>query len=179
MARTGASAGTYTRTDALLLQVRAVLDRTMDVSREKFEKTFAYGIRNGLIAHVTLYANDARGLCRASLSLTIDWERHRLLVAGGGEMVELGRRWKDGVSPDVLGFAEFFGEYAEEQELEVAYGFGLVSGIDKAAEMRNMGLVQGSPTKWADAGSREYISASVELQHLGEMTAGLRFLEVR
>lgn len=179
MARTGTSAGTYTRTDALLLQVRAVLDRTMDVSKEKFAETFAYGIRNALIEGVTLYAKDSKGHCRASLSLTIDWERHRLLVAGGGEMVELGRRWKDGVSPDVLGFADFFGEYAEEQDLEVEYSIYLAAGIDEAAAMRRMGLRDGTPTKWADAGSREYISANVELQYLGEMTAGLRFLEVR
>src|SRR5579871_2359322 len=121
MATTRTSTKTYTRIDLLIMQVRIALNKTLNISEEKFDQIFRQGLRLKLIGSVTIYAIQSDGRCRAQLRLTIDWDRHSVHIAEGREPISIDRRWHGETAPELEVYVEGFVEFVNDHNLKTSW----------------------------------------------------------
>jgi hypothetical protein len=174
-----ANTGTYTQTKTfnrislLMMQVKEMLQITVGIDDDEFDRVVRYGLEEKVIKEISIlaigrppgYNYSGVEKCYGKLAIVIDWRTHELKVKHEGNEVEVPRSWRDGYDPDVRELSKFFAEYVRQKplpKLRSKWQFIWVDGVDIARHRARMGTVAGEHVPWISENEAEYHSASVD-----------------
>jgi hypothetical protein len=143
---------TATRVGLLRLQLEVAARRLAPDPDRVIASMIRPGLTEGFLARINFYALDVSGATQARLSLGVDWEEHRGLVATSAT-VRVPAGWVDHVSPEVHVAVGYFQEVVEELGARVKVLLVPVAGADRADLAARFGLHAGARPAWAAAPS--------------------------
>ena len=166
---------TFTRVALLGIQIRVALKRTTNISEYTLGLIVDKALENMWITQYIVYGFDKDGLCRAQLTLDIDWDEHTLLIKNGKASVTIDERWTDNTAIEVDEAVNLFKKFTYSNSLrvewQVHYSPWVYNTPGKKDEVQNaLGLVTANPIKWA--GPTKSIDMAVP--ELSELKVGLR-----
>ena len=167
---------TYIRLELIKMQLKIILRRTTDISKETLENSIEKGITNRWIKEISIYGLDNNSLCRAQLDLEIDWNEYNLQVSMGRARVHIadGFLSEDGALPDVDEAIKVFQKYVEHYSLTTKWTVTYRAGVDRQKVNDILGFIPAEPLKWAK-GKKPLWAANIE--ELPEVKLGLYFVE--
>jgi hypothetical protein len=139
---------TATRTGLLRLQLEVAARRLASDADRVITKMIRPGLAEGFLGRLDFYALDANGASHARLSLGVDWEEHRGLVATSAT-VRVPAGWVDRVAPEVHVAIEFFQEVVEESGAKVKVYLIPAPDADRAQLAERFGLNACKRPAWA------------------------------
>jgi hypothetical protein len=144
---------TYTRINLIKAQVEIALCRTTDMSMETIMNSILAGIDKHWISKVHVYGFDSENLCRAQLSMEIDWDEHDVQIAKGNTTVIIdddGRKWRDNTVIELNKAISLFNDYVGEYSLKTKCYTVYAPGVDREEANRILNRVPAKPIKWKD-----------------------------
>ena len=144
---------TWTRIEAIKIQVNIALRHTTDLSIDLIEESILKGIENKWISKVHVYALDSENLCRAQLSMEIDWDKHDLQIAKGKTTVvitEDGRTWIDNTAIELSEAISLFKDYVTQHSLQTKCHTFYAPRVNREEANLTLRMVNAEPIKWKD-----------------------------
>ncbi|MEZ2236387.1 hypothetical protein [Microcoleus sp.] len=160
---------TWTRIEAIKIQVNIALRHTTDLSVEIIQKSILKGIENKLISKVHVYALDSENLCRAQLSMEIDWDKHDVQIANGKTTVAItedGRTWIDNTAIELSEAISLFNDYVREHSLKTKCHTFYAPGVNREKANDTLGMVSAEPIRWRDKANRLFDLKMLEIPEL-------------
>jgi hypothetical protein len=160
------STKTAKRMYLLQLQVRNLLSRTTDISKDYLEKIGGKGIGNQWLRKVSVHGFDGANRCHVGLELEINWIKHTIELAVWGEEVTFKKTvFADDCAPEVMNAIEVFNQAMIEQCLTSEWRVHYAPGVDVERVRQELGLHPASPITWAGKVSAQSFGVS-ELREL-------------
>jgi len=146
---------TWTRIEAIKIQVGSVLRHTTELSIEVIQESILKGIENKWISQVHVYGLDSENLCKAQLSIKIDWDKHDVQIARGNATIfikekDIGRTWIDNTAIEVMDSISLFKDYASEYSLKTKCHTVYAPTVNREEANRILNLVPAKPIQWKD-----------------------------
>lgn len=144
--------GTFARAELLKMQFTVALRRTFNASQNEIN-IIQTGINNRWIRTVKIYGIDVYNLCRAELSLDIDWDEYSHQLQVGRATVTVDARWRDNTAIEVDEAISLFNSTVQGNTLRVVWQVVLADAVNrdagiKAGVMRALGLVDTTQPTW-------------------------------
>lgn len=141
---------TYTRIGLLKMQIRIALRRTTGECDNTLNRVIDKGLDHQWIGRVLIYAVDKSCMCRAQLTLDIDWDEHKLQLSRGHVSVSIDERWKDDTAIELDEIIALFNRYVEEYGLDTKWACYKATSAKISMEeyLKELGLVYGKPIQW-------------------------------
>ena len=168
---TASSTITFARMALLKMQIRIALRRASEISKESLA-AIEKGLDNRWISEVHIYGLNRSGLCRAQLSLEIDWAEHNLHLSEGRAKVTIDGSWVDNTAVEVDEAVDLFNKYAKQNMLSVKVTISYPSHLDRIYINRQLGFVPAEPIKWAGGVIGNYS----KVPELSELKVGVKIV---
>lgn len=155
MSQTKAKTFTFARMQLLTMQVRIALRRATGIAPHELASV-EKGVQNKWITRVSIFGLDARNLCKAELSLEIDWLRHEVHISQGRGMVATDA-WGGDTAIELQEALTVFTDFVAESKLSSSWVVTYSSNVDVNMVDRELGFSRVNFPKWAsspDAQSR-------------------------
>jgi len=162
---------TFARMELLKMQIRIALRRASEISKKNLAAV-EKGLDNQWISEVNIYGLDHSGLCRAQLSLEIDWDEHGVQLSEGRARVTIDESWIDNTAVEIDEAVELFNKYVKINNLKVKLRFYYRSYLDVDYINRQLGFVSAEPITWAAPG----VSDNREIPELPELKVGIKIV---
>jgi hypothetical protein len=148
---------TVTRTALIRLQLEVAARRLATHPDKLIERAIRPGLAEGFLGRLDFCAVDPSGVCHAMLSLGVDWNEHRGLVAASAE-VRVPPGWVDRVAPEVHVAVELFQEVVEQFRATVEVFLVPAPGADRAKLAHRFGRGPCRRPRWSVKPSRAPLS---------------------
>jgi hypothetical protein len=173
MATTVTATSTFIRLELIKLQFGIALERTTDITKETLERFFL-GIDRQWVRKLTISGLTEEKLCRAQLSLEIDWNEYELQMALERTTVALDEKCVDNTTLELSQALRLFNEFVNLHQLTTIWHFQYIPQIYDNAELlatalETMNMVTASPVQWIDT----YQEVQMTLYELPEISIGL------
>jgi hypothetical protein len=165
---------TATRTGLVRLQLEVTARRLAPDPGRVIDRMIRPGLAEGFLGRLNFYALDRDGVCHARLSLGVDWDEHRGLVANSAA-VRVPTGWVDSVAPEVHVAAEFFQEVVEAVGGTVKVFLVPTATADRAELSRRFGLRAACRPAWV----AHPTAGPLPIRELPELFVELRTAEAR
>ncbi len=177
MAITESSANTFARIALIQWQFSAALRQTTAITEETLNKLLL-GVADDQrwIEKVSIYGLTADNLCRAELTLEIDWDEYNLQISQARVLVAVDeKRWRDNTAPEVSDAIKIFNKFVKMCNLETTWQITYTDQVYQTSKQhasvdRTLGLVTAEPIKWVTTEQ----SLKITVGELPEITVGLR-----
>ena len=142
---------TFARITLLTMQCRAALRQTTDIDDVALERLME-GVEKQWLRKFSIYALDRERLCRAELTLEIDWDKYNFQISIGKATISIDEKWKDNtaieVDEAVRAFKNFVREFSLSTKWVVWYTDNICDDPKKLKEVRKrLGLVSAKSVK--------------------------------
>jgi hypothetical protein len=160
------STKTVKRMYLLQLQVRNLLSRTTDISKDYLEKIGDKAIANRCLRAIKVHGFDAANRCHVGLELEINWLTHTIEVAVWGEEVTFNKTvFTDDCAPELINAVVVFNQAVNAECLRTEWRVSYAPGVDVERIRRELGLSPAAPITWAGLVSKQSFGVS-ELREL-------------
>ncbi|MFB2892242.1 hypothetical protein ACE1CI_04775 [Aerosakkonemataceae cyanobacterium BLCC-F50] len=175
---TRSKAKTFARLAILKIQFRYLLRKTTDISLETLER-LEKGLENAWIKKVNIYGFDVQKLCRAQITLQVDWDEYKYQLSCERATVAIDNKWIDDTAMEVyepiIIFNDFVNEKLLTKEWGVIYTRSVYADEAKLKEVRSaLGLAPRGSIKWAEEPTVQW---SEKIQELPELDVFIRFVD--
>ncbi|OCQ95647.1 hypothetical protein BCD67_10540 [Oscillatoriales cyanobacterium USR001] len=166
---TYAKTTTWTRIEAIKSQVNIALRHTTEISLQLIQESILKRIENKWISKIHVYALDSENLCRAQLSIEIDWDEYNLQISNGKTTVvitEDGRTWIDNTAIELDEAILLFNDYVRDHSLKTKCYTPYAPGVNREEVNRILGMVNGEPIRWKDKANQVFQFKIPEIKEL-------------
>lgn len=179
MSMSQTSASTFARIQLIQMQFSVVMKRTTDITEESLDQLLL-GIADDKrwIEKVSIYGLTPDNLCRAQLTLEIDWNEYDLQMSQARLFVALDeKKWRNNTAPEISDAIKSFNKFVKMYNLKTFYQITYTNECYKKSEQlalvrQTLGLVKGEPVQWVGT---EY-SKKMPVEELTEISVGLKFI---
>jgi hypothetical protein len=148
--QTYARATTSTRIDLLQTQIRVALRRCTNITQVQLYSV-GLGIEKKWIREVVIYGLNAQQLCRAQISLEIDWHAHEVHLSQGRAVVATDSSWEDNACIEVQEAVGLFNRFVSANQLATKWQVNYALGLDGNEINQQLGFSRAEAVKWTNS----------------------------
>ena len=149
MSSSNSFSSSMNRIDFIKLQIRIVLIRLTDASMGTLLNTIDSGLDKQWISAINIYAMDNQNLCRAQLSLSINWDEHNRQLSLGRSKITINPKSGSNTSIEVSESANFFEGYVNQNSLTIKWQVSVPANVNFDEACRVLGIKRAEPPTWA------------------------------
>ncbi len=161
---------TIARLDLIKWQIRVALRRCTTVSQRAMQ-SIELGLDKQWIYKVDIWGFDDKDLCRAQLSIEIDWNEYQVQISKGRVTVAIDG-WVDKTAIEVDEAIKLFNKYVEAHGLRTEWSVTYQPHLDRERINKILGFAPMRDFKWARPGESKYL----RIPELPEVKVGLRLV---
>lgn len=170
MATTFTVTSTMVRLEVIKTQIKVALRRTTVINAGNLafiEKL----LDNKCAQSFSIYGMDYQNLCRAQLSLEIDWNEYDFQLSQGRARISIDERWTDNTAIEVDEAIKLFMKFVDAKSLKTEWGYSLCAWADNVAKRVELGITPSGykSVQWSPDG--EWVT---EIPELPELRVGFK-----
>lgn len=163
---------TFARVDLLKMQIRIALRRTTNIQQEALRR-LEMGVGNYWIRRFLVYGLDSQNLCRAQLTLEINWNEYHTQLSVGRAMITIDGRWVDDTAIEVEEAVNLFNSFVASEGLKTHWRVQYADWVyaDEAMHQRvqsELNLTKAASVTWAG----EKHGGSYQVPEIPEFSVG-------
>lgn len=167
MAKTFTYTAVFTRIELIKMQVRILLRRTAEIT-DDFLSNIEKGLDKKWINKITIYGLDNDNLCRAQLTLEIDWEEHDFQISKGKATVSIDERWENNTAIEVDEAINIFEKFVRKKGLKTTVIYNHPDWVNLNKVCKELNLVKAETPRW----KKEFQQFKIKIPEVPEISVG-------